>query len=99
MSINFPSALSTDLKKCFLSVKFLLSVIVFLILIFSMGCVLLDTDTPDYSIAEFIFKTDKSLWLKYSSYSCVDFCTGIFKSMVGNIYSVFNGVCLCSCFL
>lgn len=39
---------------------------------FSMGCVLLDTDTPDYSIAEFIFKTDKSLWLKYSSYSCVD---------------------------
>ena len=48
MSINFPSALSTDLKKCFLSVKFLLSVIVFLILIFSMGCVLLDTDTPDY---------------------------------------------------
>lgn len=63
MSINFPSALSTDLKKCFLSVKFLLSVIVFLILIFSMGCVLLDTDTPDYSIAEFIFKTDKSLWL------------------------------------
>lgn len=72
MSINFPSALSTDLKKCFLSVKFLLSVIVFLILIFSTGCVLLDTDTPDYSIAEFIFKTDKSLWLKYSSYSCVD---------------------------
>lgn len=37
MSINIPSALSTDLKKCFLSVNFLLSVIVFLILIFFYG--------------------------------------------------------------
>lgn len=84
MSINFPSALSTDLKKCFLSVKFLLSVIVFLILIFSTGCVLLDTDTPDYSIAEFIFKTDKSLWLKYSSYSCVDiFAQGFSNQWLG----------------
>lgn len=51
---------------------------------FSMGCVLLDTDTPDYSIAEFIFKTDKSLWLKYSSYSCVDiFAQGFSNQWLG----------------
>jgi len=60
-----------DLKKSILSLRFMLSVLVLLTLIFSTGCVLLDTLTPDYSIAEFIFKTDKSLWLEYSSYSCI----------------------------
>lgn len=84
MSINIADAVAADLKKSFFSVNFLLSVIVLLVLIFSTGCVLLDTDTPDYSIAEFIFKTDESLWLEYSSYSCVDiFAQGFSNQWLG----------------
>ena len=94
------NAIKSDLRKSFFSINFLLSIIVFIILIFSTGCVLLDTSTPSYSIAEFIFKTDKSLWLEYSSYSCISiFFTGVCKPMDRNLYTVFSGIFMCSCIL
>lgn len=78
------NAIKSDLRKSFFSINFLLSIIVFIILIFSTGCVLLDTSTPSYSIAEFIFKTDKSLWLEYSSYSCISiFSQGFANQWIG----------------
>lgn len=76
--------LRCDLQKTLFSANFLLAAAVMLALIFSTGCVLIDSDIPQYSIGEFIFKTDRSLWISQSAYSSVNiFAAGFSNRWLG----------------
>lgn len=78
------NAIRTDLRKTLFSVKFLLSAIILLALILSSSCVLIDSTLPQYSIAEFIFKTDRTLWLSETAYDCTSiFSDGFSNQWIG----------------
>lgn len=76
--------LKYDLKRSVISCNFVLSILVLLILIFSTNAVVINTNVPQYSVIEFIIRTNRDIWLENSSYSSIEmFRIGFANQWIG----------------